>query len=82
MEKVLEVINEDFENGSSVPHQEEGNDADDNDVIEPSVDNKVEWLGGSVFHHPPMVNLKGSRRQPQIVPLIDSRPNFILQRHE
>ena len=46
MEEVLEVTNEDVGNGSSVPHQKEGNGADDNDVIEPSVHNRVEWLGG------------------------------------
>ena len=42
MEEVLEVVNEDFGNTTSVPNQKEGNDGDDNDVIEPSVHNKVE----------------------------------------
>ena len=46
MEKVVEVINEDFGNSNSFPNQKEGNDADDNDVIEPGVHNRVEWIGG------------------------------------
>ena len=46
MEEVLEVINEDFGNTTSVPNQMEGDDADDSGVIEPSVHNKVEWFGG------------------------------------
>ena len=47
MEEVLEVISEYFGNCNPVPKQKEGNDAvDDNDVIEPSVQKIVEWLGG------------------------------------